>query len=818
MTTENETLIGSLRRPVAAEPYASERQREEAMARAKALAESPPIVAGDRSSPADAEGALPERLAEYQVLDVLGQGGMGVVYQARHTKLDRLVALKVLRRGLMRDERARARFDREMKAVGRLSHPNIVQALDAREVDGTALLVTEHIDGWDLSQLVEQTGPLPIADACEIVRQTAVGLEYIREHGMVHRDIKPSNVMLNREGQVKILDLGLALLQVEEPSGDVVTTAGQVMGTVDYMAPEQASRSHEVDIRADIYSLGCVLYKLLTGASPFSGPGYGTPAEKMVGHARDAPPSMRLVRLEVPEGLAALVERMMSKDRASRPATPGEVAEQLAPLAEGADLRGLGRAVARAPNASSPQPERPKGSVAGAGRAFPSLAPREEGPALEPRGPGGTRRRVVYGVLSGLALMALLFGVVFRIRAGDGTLVVSLSEPNVTVEVLDEDGMVVIHQTAKTDALVLRVEPGRHRIRVEKAGTELFATEWTAVAGEKGTIRATWEPAAPSQQPSRSPSPAVAPFDAVQARSFQEAWARHAGVARETTNSLDMRMALIPAGEFQMGGKESPEELAKLFARYGARSERFDTRDSPQHRVRITKPFYLGVCEVTVGQFRQFVAATGYQTDAEKDGKGGYGWANKAPAWMQTSQWMLLQRPQFNWRNVGIARADDHPVVNVTWNDAVQFCEWLTRKEGKNYRPPTEAEWEYACRAGSAAHWCFGNDDARIGEFAWHMLNATEIGERVGQKKPNAWGLHDVHGNVLEWCADWYNDGYYMASPLDDPKGPVAGSARVARGGAWDNMPYHTGAVQRFHPESPQSRTAQLGFRVARSP
>ncbi len=176
---------------------------------------------------------------EYDLLEKIGQGGMGTVYKALHSRLKRIVALKVLADHRLNDPAAVDRFSREMQAVGKLAHPNIVRALDAGEADGRHYLVMEYIDGLDLSRLSRRCGPLPVAEACELVRQAALALQHAHEHGLVHRDMKPSNVMLTRDGQVKVLDLGIALLQPEEPATSDLTGTGQVMGTLDYMAPEQ---------------------------------------------------------------------------------------------------------------------------------------------------------------------------------------------------------------------------------------------------------------------------------------------------------------------------------------------------------------------------------------------------------------------------------------------------------------------------------------------------------------------------------------------------------------------------------------------------
>jgi len=221
-------------------------------------------------------GGLPagSMLGQYQLLEPIGRGGMGVVYKAMHSKLRQVVALKTMTRTALLDPQAIARFQREMAALGALVHPNIVRATDAGEWDGWHYLVMEYLEGIDLNHLVQVYGTVSVADACELVRQAATGLQFIHEHQRVHRDLKPSNLMLTVTGQVKILDLGLALLN-EAHDQDELTGSHQVMGTAYYIAPEQARNSHQVDIRADLYSLGCTLFKLLTGTVPLPQAGNG---------------------------------------------------------------------------------------------------------------------------------------------------------------------------------------------------------------------------------------------------------------------------------------------------------------------------------------------------------------------------------------------------------------------------------------------------------------------------------------------------------------------------------------------------------------
>ncbi len=316
-------------------------------------AEPPPLPPKKLPDLSVSESALPGQLGEYKLLEKLGEGGMGVVYRAVHVELDRVVALKVMRAERVADEQAIGRFKREIKAVGRLDHPHLVRAHDARQIDGTHFLVTEFVDGLDLAELVRRLGPLPIADACELARQIALGLQYVHEHGMVHRDIKPSNVILSRSGVAKILDLGLARIRAVPAVGEGVTSAGLAIGTPEYMAPEQASDSHGADIRADVYSLGCTLYTLLTGRAPFCGAAYRTAFDKMMAHAREPVPPVRGIRSDVPKAVVAVVDQMLAKNPDDRFQTPAQVAEALGRSTSGSDLVALvARGQGRPPTAS----------------------------------------------------------------------------------------------------------------------------------------------------------------------------------------------------------------------------------------------------------------------------------------------------------------------------------------------------------------------------------------------------------------------------------------------------------------------------------
>jgi len=310
---------------------------------------------------------LSDRLGPYLLVDKIGEGGMGTVYKAIHTKLKRPVAIKVLGRGWLSSDRAVARFEREMEAIGRLDHPNIVRASDAGEFDGVHFLAMEYVEGPTLAQLVAQLGPLPPADACEIVRQAAEGLQYAHQQKLVHRDIKPSNLMLAVSGQrsavskeqsssqsaiLKVLDLGLALLRAE--CGDPqLTPSGLVMGTPDYSAPEQWEQSRRVDIRADIYSLGCTLFYLLAGRAPFDDGEHDSLSRKMRAHLEEPRPDILRFRQDVPPELASVVQKCLARTPDERFTTPSELAEALAPFCRETGLSDLFRE-----HVSTSQPQR----------------------------------------------------------------------------------------------------------------------------------------------------------------------------------------------------------------------------------------------------------------------------------------------------------------------------------------------------------------------------------------------------------------------------------------------------------------------------
>ena len=284
-------------------------------------------------------------------------------------------------------------------------------------------------------------------------------------------------------------------------------------------------------------------------------------------------------------------------------------------------------------------------------------------------------------------------------------------------------------------------------------------------------------------------------------------WPRQRTV--ELAGGVYLELVLLPAGSFVMGDNDGHDD------------------EKPAHKVTITKPFYLGQYEVTVDQFRRFVEATGYATDAERGTGflGAFGWDSAAMEFQMNEQ--------YSWRTPGFAQSDADPVVNVSWNDAMEFCKWLSRKEGAAFRLPTEAEWEYACRAGSTTSYYHGDDpegSVRVGnvadaEFVTRFPELEGVVEAsdgyayaspAGSFVPNAFGVYDTLGNVWEWCADWYDPEYYARSPSSDPAGPATGDERVYRGGGWFNCARGCRSASRSGSQ-PENRNLTVGFRVAQT-
>jgi WD40 repeat protein/tRNA A-37 threonylcarbamoyl transferase component Bud32 len=443
-----------------------------------------PTVAGP-SPGAPTPAGLPRELIDhprYGVVAAIGTGGMGTVYRALHRVMDRPVALKVIRADLLGNEALVERFRREVKAAARLaSHPNIVVAYDAEQAGATHMLVMEFVEGTDLARLVEGRGPLPVGEACEYARQAALGLQHAFEDGMVHRDIKPQNLMRTTRGQIKVLDFGLARFASEVNSRAGVTAPGMMLGSADYIAPEQIDDPHAADIRADIYSLGCTLYFLLAGHPPFPEPSL---MQKLLGHGERVPRLLGEVRPGIPPELAQVVARMMAKDPAERFQTPDDVALALSPFADPRAARAAAIECDKPGTVDAPDPWA-RDSSFGQPMAVPQSA------KAVTRAHSRRRWRRLAAMLA-LAMLPVCAGVlavaVYRIRTNTGELIIETNDPNIAVTVTQGGNLVTIVDQ-KTDHHV-ELRAGRYELRLADGGEglQLSSETFTLKRGDKSVV------------------------------------------------------------------------------------------------------------------------------------------------------------------------------------------------------------------------------------------------------------------------------------------------------------------------------------------
>ena len=726
------------------------------------------------------------KLGAYTLLDKIGAGGMGQVFKAEHRKMHRLVAIKMLPPSMMKDAAAIARFEREVTAAAKLRHPNIVAADDAAEANGAHFLVMEYVEGKDLSALVKKNGPFPVAKAVNYVLQAAKGLEFAHSEGVVHRDIKPANLLLDKKGMVKILDMGLARI---EAVGDVAAAAeltgtGTIMGTVDYMAPEQGLSTKHADARADIYSLGCTLHYLLIGKATYGGE---TLAAKLLAHHNEPIPELRQLREEVPEQVQSVFRKMVAKKVGDRYQTMTEVVAELEKCQSALNAAASSSTGVWTDPATDKESDM---SIAFAHQRLaridnsdnPFAAPeRQRKPGL--KGPPWKNTKLLIGAGAAGFLLVLL-------------------------------GVIVILRNQKGKEVGRMELPDGTSVEVRSTTPPPQSTALASSVPAIGTV----------------PAPAKAPFDATQAKAHQAAWAKYLGTTVEQKNPVGMTLVLIPPGEFLMGSTDEQVAAALNVAEEiktdQGTKDFIQKAERPQHRVVITKPLLMSATEVTVGQFRKFVEASKYVTEAEQYRFGDSG--DKA-----LSDKVPVKSRGLNWKSPGYVVTDDSPVAQVTWNDACAYCAWLSEQDGRRpwyrsdgkggwliaaqasgYRLPNEAEWEYACRAGTTTQYSFGDDYAELEQYGWYK-NAGGKAQPVGMKLPNPFGLFDMHGNLSEWCQDFFDWKWYEKPQPLDPKGPSSGSARVIRGGHWNSRASHCRTAYRSQP-SPSHRGNDIGFRVVR--
>lgn len=713
-------------------------------------------------------------LGDYALLEKIGAGGMGMVFKARHRRMKRVVALKILPPMFTESPQRLVRFEQEVEAAARLQHPNVVTAFDAREDDGIYYLVMEYVPGTDLAKTVQQHGRMSVSKSIDCLMQAAEGLSYAHNQGIIHRDIKPANLLLASDQTVKILDMGLAMLRAPGTNPAVNDDGGEgvLLGTVDFMAPEQALDSSKVDARSDIYSLGCTFFYLLTGKAIYAGDSI---LNKIMAHSEDPIPELSRYRNDVPPELEQIFVRMVAKNPLERYSNARRLLDDLKRYLadrerqqtekvlearrkrredeEGSISDRPTEIINRSSAKTTPVIEVPAGT---SGEAGSDELRTQAGTSLQrSRSPAGRIVRsaaAVALVMAPLGVFASLYGItptsLNEEEANEKRRAQSV-EASGLLEKLESELPLASESMLAANSLEVDEVPASDKIsdEMKSAETELPATE---------------EPVATAKVSAPS-------------------------LPKDLTDGLGIPFVLIPAGKFEMGSPKGAAEAQEW--------------ELPAREVSITRPFYLSQHEVTVGEFRNFVEATGYQTTAEKEGKGGYALVDGS----------LRRSPNYNWRSPGYVPADNMPVTNVSWFDARAFCEWAGHQEKKDYRLPTEAEWEYACRSGLES----SAKGGELGSQAWYAGNSGGQIQPVATKGASAFGTHDMQGNVWEWCSDWFARDAYKTQPSSDPMGPHFGDGKVLRGGAFLLEPTMLRAAERFY-YPPNFCSPLVGFRVAR--
>jgi len=768
----------------------------------------------------------------YEILEFMGRGGMGAVYKARQKKPDRVVVLKVLDRSKWDSQRDRLRFEREAQAVARLKHPNVVAVYEFGELNGQPYFTMEYVEGKTLKQHVRHNA-LDKVEICQLILAVIRAIGYAHLRGVIHRDLKPDNIMVDLEGRPRILDFGLARLAMEEGEESLarLTETGEIMGTPAYMSPEQTfARPDEVDTRTDIYSVGVILYELLAGQSPYQlDP--TRPLETLYKIREVQPDRPSAVNSHLDGDMDAIILKAIEKDKESRYQSARELADDLErylnsePVAarDSTKFYELRKLMWRYRRLVAPVLSAAVAVTAVSGVFIWRLAASKQ---LAERNAAQAEQARVQSEEDQQALMTMLVKVeglrdtinarideghwaeAYRIATIAEGVIPSEAEAQGLkqsvrqriAEAVFSSGQRIYRLTedmqlqeargvlAKLESAVEGLDLPELQQQVADISTDFDDEAWAACrrklyreGGSIAVLRSFLSqcPNSPHRQDAQEMLADLAgsirytewPFGPEEAGNRQQRTAQVLGIPVSKPLVLDeqtqLDLVLIPAGEFLMGSSQDE----------GAPNER------PRHRVRIGAPFYIGAREVTVAQYRSVMGVEA----GEPEGEAG-----------QTAE-----------------QQQQTPVSGVSWYEAVRFCENLSLQLGVAARLPTEAEWEYACRSGARTRFYYEDDlrHTRLKDFAWYSANSGGGPQPVAQKLPNTWDLYDMHGNMLEWCSDWYDRAYYADSPVVSPSGPVSGEYKVLRGGNWSNSPSELRCAYRVSNDPDEGRIID-GFRV----
>ena len=723
----------------------------------------------------------------YRLISTLGEGGMGIAYRAWDIQAGVPVVVKVPKRALLDNPQFVKRFAREIRTMAAVQHPHIVPIVDfgedcGGEFSGLPYVAMRFLPGGSLAhrRLRDADGkPLPNHPSTLYLwlPSIASALDTIHAAGIVHRDVKPANVFFDGFWHAFLGDFGIAKLLNEAGLAgreETLTGTNVGMGTPDFMSPEQFSPKAVVDGRADQYALAVTVYEMLCGSKPFTGQATHIAVE----HLTLPPPLLASRCGGLPPSLCAAVHRGLAKRPAERfPSCTALVSAVLADVKPMEPERDVVRLLCPACSNILKLPLTAGGRTGKCPRCQNVMNVANDLGALwlerEAEGAAGGSGRFSRPI-SALTPVSGTTPVppddVAKAGPRVDPLVVRVGVAAGAMTLLVVWQLLSSHFAEERRKTQLSIE------RREQASLDQTVVDRERMADEIARLKSErQEMLRENQRLNAELAKANEEKTALKRRAaVRDAAATVAAVSpmprSETVrNSVGMQLVRIAKGSFTMGSPSGEHGRAD---------------DESQVEVTITRDFLLGSTEVTQRQWKDVMDTT-------------------------------------PWANSGVQADDDHPAVNVSWEDAVKFCETLTRREradgslGPNeaYRLPTEAEWEYACRAGTTTAYSCGDDEATLGNFAWFSWNADNVTHAVGIKQPNPWGLHDMHGNVWEWCSDWYDPK--LVGGLD-PTGAPAGTSRVDRGGSWWRDPVHGRSARRGVP-GPSARYGNLGFRVARS-
>jgi formylglycine-generating enzyme required for sulfatase activity len=756
----------------------------------------------------------------YRITSQLGKGAMGLVYRAtdRHTQQD--VAIKVIARELALEADMLARFRREGEALRQLRHRNIVAFVEMFEHQGQQMIVMEYVPGGSLHDVIRRSA-LDVRLAAQIALDLSDALASAHRLDIIHRDIKPENVLLGADGTPKLTDFGVARLL---GAGTRLTGTGTQVGTPYYMSPE-AWEGKPLDAQADVWSLGVVLYEMLTGQVPFGGETVVAVMNKVL----TAPlPEIVTVRPEVPPVLVGVVERMLTRDKATRFETMRQVAVDLERAEKEARLAQM-VAQRKAEQAHAPQTrqveirrkqeeeagkgeegrgekeegrkEKDEARQAQEGRRAQETRLKEEEAAVrtqqageearekqekalatqqaqeearrrqaEARRPEEVRRAAEKARLKQQSATRLPKDYVPRELVGPG---VQTPEPTAQAgrgpsgRAMALIGAGVLAVICLLAAGGLGLWAGASRILAPAAsatGTPSSTAAPSATAAHSAPISATIPPPPPTSKPATAtPSPNVPTMSPLPARTLS--------VGTATVSNMDgMTLVYVPAGQFIMGSADSDSDA--------------NPEEKPEHTV-FLDAYSIDLTDVTNAMFAKCVLAGNCQAPSPP-------------------------RSQTRDSYYGNASFANHPVINVSWNDASAYCVWAGR------RLPTEAEWEKAARGTDGRKYPWGNTapwQMRL-NFSGLVGDTSAVGNYPAGASP--YGVLDMAGNVRQWVADWYSATYYASSPDRNPAGPASGTARVLRGGSWFTGASGVRAAirARYYPDY---RDYLTGFRCATS-